>query len=289
MIYLILAIILSTSIMIAFKIFERLKINISLAIVTNYLIAASLGFFISDHLTVSQVQQSNWFYFAIVSGIFLIITFYLFAFSAQKVGIAITSVSGKMSVVIPICIGILFYKESVNLIKITGIVCAVFAFYLTFYKKNNNIYTKKNIILFLFPFLLFLGNGINDSLLKHAEKYYIDNNIVLFLSTAFLFSFIIGLFILLVSVFYYKVNIRVKNILAGIILGLLNWGSTLYFLKSLRLFENMIVFPVFNVSVVGLTTLFGYFMFKERLSKINWIGIILATGSIILITFAIEV
>lgn len=285
--YLLLAILLSTAILIAFKIFERLHIHITQAIVTNYLVAALFGFFISDHVTITSIKQSSWFNLAIASGIMLIITFYIFAISAQKAGIAITSVSGKMSVVIPICIGIFFYKEHVNFIKIIGITCAIFAFFLTFYKnRTENISAKKNLFILL-PLLLFLGNGVNDSLLKHAEKFYIENNLTLFLSSAFLISFMIGICILFFSVFIKKIKIQFKNIIAGTILGLLNWGSTLYFLKSLRIFENMIVFPVFNVSVVALSSLFGYFVFRENLTKTNWVGILLAISSIILITFSI--
>ncbi|HOT88626.1 MAG TPA: hypothetical protein PL028_03675, partial [Bacteroidales bacterium] len=117
--------------------------------------------------------------------------------------------------------------------------------------------------------------------------FYIENNLTLFLSSAFLISFMIGICILFFSVFIKKIKIQFKNIIAGTILGLLNWGSTLYFLKSLRIFENMIVFPVFNVSVVALSSLLGYFVFKENLTKTNWVGILLAISSIILITFSI--
>jgi multidrug transporter EmrE-like cation transporter len=41
--------------------------------------------------------------------------------------------------------------------------------------------------------------------------------------------------------------------------------------------------PVYNVSVVAVSSLWGYAVFKERLTALNWAGIALAIISIILI------
>jgi drug/metabolite transporter (DMT)-like permease len=284
MFYLISAIILSTAIVVLFKLFERFKINITQAIVTNYLVASGLGFLLSENFIFQEIPGKEWFIYAIITGVTLILAFNVFAVSAQKAGVAVTSVSGKMSVIIPITIGILLYKEPVSLVKISGIVAALIAFYLTFQKgKNKNKADNKYYFL---PVLLFLGNGLNDSMLKHSERNFIHGDTLVFLSTAFLFSFIIGMIILAVSVIAKKKKILFKNIFAGIILGLLNWGSTLYFIKGLGIFESTFFFPVFNVSIVAFSAIIGYFIFKEKLSPVNWAGIILAAVSIILITFA---
>jgi drug/metabolite transporter (DMT)-like permease len=284
MFYLVSAILLSTAIVIVFKLFERFRINITQAIVTNYLVASGLGFLLSDNYSLHEIPGKDWFIYAIITGITLILAFNVFAVSAQRAGIAVTSVSGKMSVIIPISIGILLYKEPVSVIKISGIAVALLAFYLTFRKGRTADPTGNRY--FLLPVLLFLGNGLNDSMLKHSERNFIHGDTLVFLSTAFLSSFIIGMAILIFSVILNKKKILPRNILAGMILGLLNWGSTLYFLKGLGIFESTFIFPVFNVSVVGLSAMTGYFVFKEKLSPINWAGILLAAVSIILITFA---
>jgi drug/metabolite transporter (DMT)-like permease len=188
-----------------------------------------------------------------------------------------------MSVVIPVTIGILFYKDIVNIWIITGVITSLLAFYLTFRKKGGEKADKKYLLL---PLLLFIGNGSNDSLLKHSEKFYIGGETALFLSTAFLFSFIIGTAVLIFDLIKNKRQLKIKHFLAGIILGLLNYASTYFFLKGLSCFQSSVFFPVFNVSIVVIAALIGYFGFKEKLTKINWLGILLALVAILMITLA---
>lgn len=281
---LIAAILLSAAILIAFKLFERFNISISQAIVMNYLVASILGFMMSDIDSVHTLTLKPWFLYAILTGISLIAVFNIFGISSQKAGIAITAVASKMSIVIPIAIGILFYNDVIDFFKAGGILAALISFYFILQKGK----TRKNDTLWILmlPLFLFLGNGINDSLLKHSQHSYIHGDTISFLALSFFFSLIIGLIILLIQILMGWTKLGFKNIIAGAILGLLNWGSTYYFLMGLGIFKNSFIFPVFNVSVVSISALTGYFIFHEKLSKRNWMGIGLALLSIILITFA---
>jgi drug/metabolite transporter (DMT)-like permease len=109
---------------------------------------------------------------------------------------------------------------------------------------------------------------------------------MLFLVIVFITAFLIGLTILLASIIKGKVKFSVKNILAGIILGLLNYGSTYYMIMSMATFDSAVVFPVVNVGIVGLSTLIGFFAFKEHLSWVKWLGILLSLTAILLIAYA---
>ncbi len=284
MLYLILAILTSSGIVVLFKLFDRYKINNIQAITANYAVASILGYITAPGIvSVNSIISPIWFPFALIVGITLILTFNVFALSSQKAGVAITAVSSKMSVVIPVSIGILFYQDIVNFWIITGVIISILAFYLTFRKKSTEKFNKKYFIL---PILLFLGNGSNDSLLKHAQKFYIGGETELFLSTAFMFSFVIGSIVLLIDIFKNKRELKLKHFTAGIVLGLLNYASTYFFVKGLSQFQSSVFFPVFNVSIVTIAALIGYFIFKEKLTKINWIGILLAITAILMITLA---
>ena len=284
MLYLILAILTSSAIVVIFKLFDRYNINNIQAITTNYAIAAVLGFITAPGIiSTNAIIVATWFPFALIVGITLILVFNVFALSSQKAGVAITAVSSKMSVVIPVTIGILFYHDVINIWIITGIIISLLAFYLTFKKEENVKLNKKYILL---PLLLFIGNGSNDSLLKHSQKFYIGDETELFLSTAFLFSFIIGAIVLLIDILKNNRTLRIKNFAAGIILGLLNYASTYFFVKGLSHFQSSVFFPVFNVSIVCIAALVGYFIFREKLSKTNWLGILLALAAILIIALA---
>jgi len=285
--YIILAILTTTSIIIAFKFFEQFKINNAQAITINYLIASVFGFAsYSGDITYDAIPQQDWFTTAIIVGVLFIICFNIFAVSAQKVGVAITAVSSKMSVVIPVVVGLILYEdEKLNMVKILGVICTLFAFYFIFKKEK---YKKFNKILVILPILIFLGSGINDSLLNYCENRFIDdsNEVILLISVIFTISLVIGIVVLIARMIFEKKYLTGKNIVAGIVLGLLNFASTYYFIKGLTIYAGSFFIPMFNVSVVGLAALVGYFAFKEKLRLVNWLGILLALLAIFLIAFS---
>jgi drug/metabolite transporter (DMT)-like permease len=194
--------------------------------------------------------------------------------------VAVTAISSRMSVVVPVTLGFLVFGDTSGIVKIAGIILGLVAFFMTS-RKDKTIKINKSY-LFL-PVLLFIAVGTNDSLMKTAEHFYITTDFVPFLATSFGFALIFGL-----VVFGYKWNkqkqkIELKNIIAGVFLGLLNWYSTLFVLKGLDIFQVSFFIPVYNVGVVALSALIGFVIFKEKLSRINWIGIALAIVAIILI------
>jgi len=284
MIYLIFAIFTSSAIIVVFKLFNKFSINNIQAITANYFIASLLGFFTVPYKYQAEtIISADWLLLSLLAGISLIVVFNIFALSSQKAGVAITAISGKMSVVIPVSIGIIFYHDAVNFWIIAGIIASLLAFYLSF-KKKEQLDVRK--LSYLLPMLVFIGNGTNDSLLKHSEKFFIGGDTALFLSVAFLFSFIIGTLILLIDMVKNKSTLRVKHFIAGLILGLLNYASTYFFLKALSYYPNTIFFPLFNVSIVVIAAITAFFIFREKLTTINWLGIILALAAILMITLA---
>ncbi|HBG69711.1 MAG: hypothetical protein A2W93_01110 [Bacteroidetes bacterium GWF2_43_63] len=282
MIWLILALITSTLIMVCFKLFPKFGINTLQAIATNYIVAFIAGWMTVNPDGVQSLATADWFPLSIASGVLLVLTFFVFASSTAKVGIAITSVSSKMSVLIPVTLGFLVFGESMQALKIAGIIISLPAFYFIF-KRNEHFYLK-SALLFL-PILLFLGNGTNDSLLKTAQYFYLrgDDDLVRYLTAAFGIAFGISILLVTFNCIRNKKNIELKSILAGILLGLLNWYSTLFFLKGLTLVDVTVFIPVFNAGIVCLGAVTGLVFFKEKMGGWNIFGLGLAVVAIILI------
>lgn len=281
MFYLTISILLSTLIIITFRIFNNFKISIVQAITVNYLVACVFGYASeSGSFNLATLPQQPWFYFAILMGLSLIVAFNLFALSAQKAGVAITAISSRMSVAIPVTLGFILFNDSSGIIKISGILTGLVAFYLTS-KKDKSIKVNKSFI--FLPLLLFLAVGANDSLMKVAEHFYLTDDFVAFLATSFGFALIFGLIVFAFRTYKERNKLEGKNIVAGIILGLLNWYSTLFVLQGLDVFEVSLFMPVYNIGVVALASLSGFVIFKEKLTKTNWIGITLAIIAILLI------
>lgn len=283
---LILAILCSFGIILSFKIFKKFEIDLVQAISINYFVASLLGFLLVDgSWSVETVFSASWLKLSIFTGIVFIAGFYLYARSIHKAGIAITSVAGKMSVIIPVAFGVFVFNEPLGALRILGIALTIIAFYLIL-KKDK--WEKIQWAVIIFPLALFLANGANDTLLKFAETLYIKDNdgYILFIATVFFISMIIGFVVALISILNGKAKLHWKNFLAGIILGVLNWYSTYFFLKTLTFLDISVLVPVFNVSLVSLAALFGFLVFKEKLKPINWIGVFIAILAILSIALA---
>jgi drug/metabolite transporter (DMT)-like permease len=284
MIFIILSVVQSTLIFVTFRLFNNFRIDNWQAITINYVVATLFGLLIyQEPIEPSEILKSPWLISAILLGIFFISTFFVFALSSQKVGVALTSVASKMSVVIPVTFGVILYGENMNLMKVIGITAALVAFYLTFKKKEKQ---KIRLVYLLYPVLMFLGNGINDTIMKFAEHHYVTNDLILFLSMIFLVSLLIGSVVFTVRITTGISKLRFRNIIAGIILGLLNFGSTYYILKAMGVFESSVVFPLVNSSIVMLSAVTGFLAFREKLSLINWAGVVLSIGAILIISNA---
>ncbi|MBA6155068.1 DMT family transporter [Tenacibaculum sp. S7007] len=287
MIYLVLSILISSLLFVIFKLFDVFKINTLQAIVVNYAIALSFGLFTSSTpLSISEITQQPWFTGAFCLGFLFISVFNVMGITAQRNGLSVASVAGKMSVVIPIIVGIFVYKESVGLVKIIGILMALIAVYLSSAKSDTSPVKFKNL---LFPLLLFVGSGCIDAGLKYVESTYVsDGAVPMFLATIFGCAFILGTFVVITQMINGKFKFHWKNLVGGIALGIPNYYSMEFLIKALQTkgLESSTLFTINNVSIVILTTVFALAFFKEKLIKKNWIGIGLAVISILLVASA---
>jgi len=286
LIYLLLSILASTIIFIIFKLFEKFNINILQAIVVNYCIAFTTGILAyKGTITISQLPNLDWFYYTLVLGALFIIVFNLMAITTQRSGLSVVSVATKMSVVIPVLFGLLYYNENLGAIKLFGIGIALIAVYLTSNKSDQRTVINRKLI--VLPILVFVGSGIIDTSIKFLEDAYVANNDVpLFSAIIFLAAAIIGFIIIIIQVMSGSFKFEFKNVIAGICLGVPNYFSIYFLVKTLRsdILESSGIFAINNVSIVTLSTFAGIFLFKEKLIRKNWIGIGLAILSIILIS-----
>ncbi|WP_031428817.1 EamA family transporter [Flavimarina sp. Hel_I_48] len=285
--YLLYSILSSTIIFIVFKLFPRFNIDRLQAIVVNYMVACFAGLFFYQHsFSYLEIVNQNWFPGALLLGFLFIAIFYLMALTTQRNGIAVVSVATKMSVVIPVAFGIVYFKDSLDAIKLLGIVLALLAVYLVSLKTDLGLgLDRKNLIL---PILVFMGSGIIDTSIKFLEETYIaQKDVPLFSAVIFAFAFVVGLVLLIFRFRKQPSKFDFKNILAGIALGLPNYFSIFFLVRALRNgWESSTVFLINNVGIVVLSTLIALLLFKEQMSRKNWFGLLLAIVGIILVSLS---
>tara|TARA_B110000046_G_scaffold33282_1_gene35839 strand:- start:13870 stop:14616 length:747 start_codon:yes stop_codon:yes gene_type:complete len=248
-----------------------------------------MGFLLAERqIPILEIYLEPWFPGALVLGALFIAIFFVMAMTAQKNGVSVTSIAGKMSVVVPILFGIFLYNESVTFLKILGIVIALIAVYLSSVKEEKQ---EKNGSL-LFPILLFIGSGTIDTLLKYVQVNYVaDADVSVFSGSLFGIAAIFGFLILTIKTIKTikkREAFGLKNVLAGIVLGVPNYYSIVFLMKALqnKNIESSTLFTVNNVAIVIVSTLVGLLFFKEKFSLKNKIGVILAILGIVLVTIA---
>lgn len=285
MIYLILSILSSTLIFLTFKISERYKLSLVKLIVVNYITASVLGFsFFPESFSIRYIYSSAWFPFAVAIGILFIIFFFMIGKSTQLSGVGVTTIASKMSMAIPILYSLIFFSEEMNVIKITGLVAAFISVFLCIYKPGQNSVFNLKLIL---PVIIFFGTGIADSLIKYTQHFLVKNDIaLLFASTVFSVALVFGLLYSLIFERRFKEYLSTQLLGGGMVLGAANFGSLYFLMQSLEKtsIESSIIFGVNNLSIVGLSVIIGFFIFSEKMNRINLVGITLAVLSIIILT-----
>jgi len=292
MIYLILSILCSTIIGITFKKFPDFKIDNFQAIIYNYIVCTIVGtLVIGDFPFKAGFWKVDWFPFAFILGCIFIGTFILIAKTNQIFGISITSVVQRMSLLISVSFAIIYFNESSSITKIVGIVLALAAVILASIKKEeSNNSTKKSFnrrLLYLLPVFVFLLSGLIEIVLQYVQVVHLSKGTGQLQFTTFLFgtAAFIGLFILIFNLVIGKMKFHIRHFVAGIILGVPNFGSIYFLLKMLEQgWEGSVLFPINNVGIILLSTAIALIVFNERLSRINIIGVGFAILGIILIS-----
>lgn len=208
------------------------------------------------------------------------------AVSAQKVGVAISSVANKMSLVIPVIAGVVLYNESLFGLKLVGVLMALVAVALVTYPKKGLNIEKKYVLL---PIIIFFGSGFLDTFFKYVETNLIrTEEIEIFSATLFLVAALVGTSVLMFNRLSKGETLEIKSIIGGFALGIPNYFSIHFLLMALNIpnLESTLIFPINNTGIVLLSTLLAIILFSEKLAKLNWTGIALAVASIALIAVA---
>lgn len=286
MIWLLLSIVCSTAIFVTFKLFDKFNVDNLQAIVINYFIAYGFGtLFTGFTHSPLNIPSFAWFGSALILGVMFVTLFQIMALVSQKIGVSVVSVAVKMSLIVPVLFAVYYYNEKAGITKMAGVILALFAVFLATRKKEK---IKLHPSYAWLPLILFAGCGFLDAFLKYNQQELIPpEEHSVFTSSTFLISGLAGIGFLLARAFKKRVKFQWKNLIGGIILGIPNYGSIYFLLKALEFegLESSVIFPVNNVGIVLLSVLTGTFIFRERLSFQNRIGIVLAILSILLVAF----
>lgn len=286
MIALALSIFCSTIIFVLFKLFKKFGIDTFQAIVFNYFTAFIIGVSLyHNEWNPNALQEQTWMFFSAGTSILFIGLFLLMAFSSQSNGVASTSIAVKMSMAISLIIMIISYGEEVYALKTAAILLAILGVFLVSYSGKNRTKMASGWMLLV----LFIGSGTLDFTLNLVQKHILQSlTASLFSAISLGLAGIIGSAVLIVRIIQNKTQLRAKNLIAGIILGVPNFFSIYLLLLSYKTtgWTDSTVLAITNVSVVLFSAVIGFLIFSEEANKRKIIGLIAAISAIVSLYFA---
>lgn len=283
MVYLVFSVICSVTVGILFKLARRYQINLVQAITWNYLFAIVLSLicFKPDfsNLTTANISPVYW-----ALGILMPCIFIILGKSVRNAGLARTDIAQRLSLFISLSAAYFLFKENFDRYKEVGIVFGFAAIIFTMYRKSDRVSSKRS---WLYLLLVFIGFGTVDVLFKMVSQI----TVIPYTTSLFVIyciAFVLSMLYLLYLVWRKKTKLQLVNFFCGCILGIFNFGNILFYLRAHKeMADNpSTVFAAMNMGVIIGGTLIGIFIFRERLSRWNYIGLALALVSIILITLS---
>lgn len=266
------------------KLAKSRSINVQQLVLWNYPMTVVMTYFLLKP-DLHSVLWTELPYSLYIPLIFLLPTLFIFiALAIRYSGIVKTDVAQRMSLFIPLLASFLLFGETSSAGKLIGVGVGLIAviFSVSWDKSNKT----KGSVGILYPIIVFLGMGLVDILFKqiaqHKEVSYINSLFFVFVG-----AMLVSFFILLFQWTMKRRRFTSNTVLWGSILGLFNFANIFFYMRAHRAIPDnpSIVFTVMNVGVIVVGSLVGIWIFKEKLSLINKIGLLLAVISIILITY----
>ena len=284
MLYLLLCILSTSVLLIVFKLFHRFEVQTLYAIVVNYLTCTVLGLLLlPDGLQTLKSFRPDvpWLWIALVLGAAFMGNFYLLSRSTEMVGVTVTAVANKISLIIPVAVSLFIWKTAGNpsATVLAGIAVALAAITLSSWQPARDEPHPHGYLAWLLPLVVFGVSGLSDTLLNLANyKYLKAEEGSLFTFALFATAAALGVLAAGFHLLRNREPVKGRSILGGLALGIPNFLTVLFLLKALTAFHNngAFLYPVNNIGVILLTALAGRIFFKEHLSRLNLIGIALA-------------
>jgi len=218
----------------------------------------------------------------VVLGILFVAVFSLMGRVSREIGVGLAGMLSKLSLVIPIAFAALILREPISTRQVIGLFLALMAILLVHGPYLQEGGMRKLWRALRWGLLLWLGNGIIDTLFKAFQPSWQslpDENIPpLIMGVA-------GLVGLSLHVSQKQLHpFRRPTLWAGAtLLGLTNIASVIFYVKGLRSLPAVPFFLSLNLGIVLLAGVIGLIFFRERFSWLVGLGYAAGVGAIALL------
>jgi len=257
-------------------------------ILFNYLFCILFSFssIILEGETLILAGKAKWFFPALFLGVLFLINFSFTEQSVRRLGLSVSSVANKLSLILPFFFTILISGQQIGFRPMAGLLLCVLAIFLSAQKTGAGYASVKMKWVWLLPVVVFLGSGFTDILTQSINQHLVPES----QSSGFVFVVFFGAFLAaglltLIRIFSGSMKFNFRNAWPGFWLGLPNFISYKSILLALNAFEHKgnVVFPVANLGVIVFTSLVSYLYFRDKFSKTNLAGILISLLALLLL------
>ena len=219
--------------------------------------------------------------FAVCNGLLYLAGMMMNQVNIRRNGAILQSTFSRLGVMVPTCLSIMFFGERPSAKEMIGIIMVLAAFCIMNIPKDKaDTGKEQQKPVFSLLILGLLCNGTVDSFLKIFEEFGSQNLNDWFMGLTFIFASLICFIIAIAK----KGRIGKKEIAIGLSLGIPNYLSSLFLLKSLSDVSAYIAYPTYSVGAILVVIAASTFIFKERMTKWCMLSIMLLIPSILLLT-----
>lgn len=276
MIYLIASITCSVAVSVLLKLFRRHGIDAAQAICVNYPTALVLTLVILQPSPAALQQLATPWAVLVALGVLLPSVFVAMAASVRHAGIVRSDAAQRLSLFIPLVASFFLFGQQLTPHTVAGIALALAALFCLL-KRHADTPVEGGRHAWMWPLAVWLGYGVIDILFKQLSKAGAA------FAAGLTASFTLAGVMMLAYLLLRRTSWSRRNLVAGLLLGVLNFGNILFYIRAHQHFaqDPALVFSAMNIGVVGLGALVGAWAFREPLSRTNLVGLALTFVAII--------
>lgn len=283
MIYVLASAICSVLVSVLLKLARRGGMDVGQMVAWNYVAACALAAaLLRPSLEPLRTPGAPWFALAGL-GVLLPTVFVALGASVRHAGIVRSDVAQRLSLLLSLLAAFALFGERLDATKVLGCALGLLAL-LGMVWRTRRGQQAADAAGWYWPLLVFAGFGAIDVLFKRVAAA----GVPLGASLVAMFALSLPTAFALAAWQCSRGGTRfsLRNAAAGVLLGLLNFGNILFYLRAHRALPRhpALVFASMNLGVVVLGALAGVAVFREKLSRINLAALGLALLAIVLLT-----
>ncbi len=247
-------------------------------IAANYVVALALSvamFALGGVYTASSITIG----LGLVTGFLYIGGMYLGMATIGRRGASIAVSASQLSVLIPVSLSVLVFGEMLKLNQLIGVAVALVALPLLAAKIGTGLRggLDRETMLLLVTQIVVQGFAQFSSKILVAEGLSVERGVF------FVAVFTSAVLVTLPVAWSHRMEITRSDFEYGSVVGACNIGGNLSILLALTALPGAVVFPLINSGGLLLVTILAWLIFKERINRLNAIGVALTLAAVLLI------